>query len=215
MTEENKIAHECTCKENAKLYKALSIAQGEIENAKYNKINPHFKSKYTDLGGLRDAYQKCLSKNGLCLTQMFEERANGMLLVTRLAHESGEYIDSKFTIPVNATDTMQHIGSKITYARRFSIGSITGIGTEEDDDANLASSTKGKEMAKLTIDQEDQLRQLFNSIGPEQPRFLNWAQASSIGDITADKYEAACKVLNSIKNGVKNGASSPAVARMA
>jgi hypothetical protein len=213
MTEEKAVI-ESVCKENAKLYKALSKAQGEIENAKFNKTNPHFKSKYTDLGGLRDAYQKCLSKNGLCLTQFFEDRQNGMNLVTRLAHESGEYIDSRFAIIVGTNETMQQIGSKITYARRFSIGSITGIGTEEDDDANLASSSKAKEMAKLTAEQERQLTELYNDIGVEQAKFLNWAQAPSIGEIAADKYDAAYKVLTSLKNGAKNG-SRPAVARMA
>lgn len=215
MNEETKVIQENMSKENAKLYKALAKAQGEIENAKFNKVNPHFKSKYTDLGGLRDAYQKCLSKNGLCLTQLFEDRQIGMLLVTRLAHESGEFIDSKFLIPVNANDTMQQIGSKITYARRFSIGSITGIGTEEDDDANLASSSKNKDMAKLTAEQQEQLRQLFNEVESEQSKFLNWAQASSISDITSDKFEASLKVLTSLKNGTKNGSSRPTIARMA
>lgn len=215
MTEEKTQPQEVFCKENAKLYKALSKAQGEIENAKFNKVNPHFKSKYTDLGGLRDAYQKCLSKYGLCLTQFFEDRQGGMVLVTRLAHDSGEYLDSKFTILVGANETMQQIGSKITYARRFSIGSITGIGTEEDDDANCVSGSKAKEMAKLTIEQEEQLRLLYEEAGSEQSKFLNWAQASSVKEITADKFEASLKVLNSLKNGTKNGTSRTAVARMA
>jgi hypothetical protein len=163
---------------------------------------------------LRDAYQEHLSKFGLCLTQVFEMIPTGMLLVTRLAHESGEFIDSKFPILFGPNETMQQIGSKITYARRFSAGSITGIAAEEDDDANSVSPTKAKEMAKLTIDQEKQLSELYNDIGAEQSKFLNWAQASSVGEIAADKYDAAYKVLTSLKNGAKNGSRS-AVARMA
>ena len=211
MLEEKETVQESALKDNAKLYKALSKAQGEIENAKFNKLNPHFKSRYSDLGSLRDAYQEHLSKHGLCLTQVFESASTGMVLITRLAHESGEFIDSKFPIIIGQNDTMQQIGSKITYARRFSAGSITGIAAEEDDDANSVSSPKSKEIRPietavqaptepmLSNDQARIIEKLIGEDGDLFNRILDGYKARDLLEIPAKNFDLICGTLKKRK----------------
>lgn len=115
---------------------ALAKAQGEIENAKFNRVNPHFKNKYADLTAIFDAVRAPLSKNELAVTQTIEVREAGMVLSTKLMHSSGEWLGSEYPLPMSARP--QEFGSALTYAKRYSLASIVGVSADEDDDANAA-----------------------------------------------------------------------------
>lgn len=129
------------------LTKALVKAQSELKNASLNKTNPHFKSRYADLAEIRDTVMPVLSKHGIALVQYTQIGSAGFYLVTRLMHESGEMIESRFPLPDN-TEKPQQMGSAITYARRYMMAAICGITAEEDDDGNAAQNTNGGGRAK-------------------------------------------------------------------
>jgi hypothetical protein len=118
------------------LVTALAKAQAEMQNAPYNQTNPAFKSKYADLASIRDATIPSLTKHGLSLFQMTKLNGEGMFLVTRLAHSSGQWIESTYPLPI--ADRPHIMGSAITYARRYSWAAICGIAAEADDDGNEA-----------------------------------------------------------------------------
>jgi hypothetical protein len=118
---------------------ALAKAQGEMDNASLNKVNPHFKSKYADLAGIRNATIPALSKNGIAVVQTTEMEADFLFVKTRLVHVSGQWIESEYPIPL-AVDKPQIMGSALTYARRYNLAAICGIAAEEDDDANAAAA---------------------------------------------------------------------------
>lgn len=120
-----------------KLAPALIKAQAKLKNAKLNKVNPHFKSRYADLAEIRDTVNPVLTDNGLAVIQFTTFDLDGFALVTRLLHESGEYIDSTYPLPGNV-DKPQQMGSAITYARRYMLAAMCGITAEEDDDGNAA-----------------------------------------------------------------------------
>jgi hypothetical protein len=123
---------------------ALAAAQGEMNNAVYNRTNPHFRSKYADLASVRDATIPALSKHGLAIAQLTTFDGDGtFLLVTRLLHASGQWMESVQPLPM-AIDKPQVMGSAQTYARRYAWASMTGIAAEEDDDANAAQADTGK-----------------------------------------------------------------------
>lgn len=131
------------------LFGALAAAQAEMQNAPLNKTNPHFRSKYADLASIRDATVPVLAKHGLSVFQTTRMEGHDMLLVTTLAHTSGEKVESHYPIPV--TDKPQVMGSCLTYARRYSLAMITGIAADDDDDANLAQSNGRGLPAKRTM----------------------------------------------------------------
>jgi hypothetical protein len=112
---------------------ALAKAQGAMKNAALNKVNPHFRSKYADLAGIRDTVIPALTANGIAVVQTLDADA----VLTRLMHASGQWIESRCLIPAQAD--MQKMGSAITYARRYSLSAICGIAADEDDDANAAT----------------------------------------------------------------------------
>lgn len=116
--------------------KAYVAAQADLKNAVFDKINPHFKSKYATLAGLRDNVVPNLAKHGLAVIQGTIETGNGFAVTTRLVHDSGQWMESSYPLSIG---TAQQMGSSYTYARRYSLASICGIASEEDDDANAAS----------------------------------------------------------------------------
>jgi hypothetical protein len=122
---------------------ALSKAQGAMEAATYNRVNPHFKNRYADLAAIWDAIRGPLSSNGLAVTQVTEIRERGFVLVTTLHHASGQWLAGEYALPVGGRP--QEVGSALTYARRYSLCGIVGIVADDDDDAEAANKIKASE----------------------------------------------------------------------
>ena len=124
---------------------ALSKAQADITGALKDSQNPFFKSKYADLASCWDACRKQLAANGLSVIQTTQMTDQGLMLVTTLAHSSGEWIAGE--MPVLTKDASpQGQGSGITYARRYALAAIVGL-AQIDDDAEAAQGRK-----PLTVD---------------------------------------------------------------
>lgn len=118
---------------------ALAKAQGEMKNAAFNRKNPHFKSNYADLAGIRDTVTPILAKHGLAVVQAVDVLETGAsVLRTTLMHEGGGSINAAYPLPANHGEP-QKFGSALTYARRYSLAAICNIASEEDDDGNAAS----------------------------------------------------------------------------
>jgi ERF superfamily len=119
----------------AKLAEALAQAQGKMRPAPLNAINPHFKSRYADLSSVREAVIPALTEHGLSVVQVPSlDEAGNFVLITRLLHASGEWLQSSYPLPMDPAKP-QALGSALTYARRYSLSAITGIAADEDDDA--------------------------------------------------------------------------------
>jgi len=120
-----------------KLSTAFVAAQAELKNAAFDKVNPHFKSKYATLAGIRDGIAPVLSRHGLAVIQGTACPASGPVVTTRLVHTSGQWLESEYPFSL---DKPQQMGSALTYARRYCLAAICGIASEEDDDGNAAQS---------------------------------------------------------------------------
>ena len=118
---------------------ALSKAQGEVKNPSFNRVNPHFKSKYADLGEVLSVVRPALSKYGIALMQMTDFGDNGIVLHTRLTHSSGQWIES--TYPVSNLGTHQAMGAALTYAKRQALSAIVGVAGEDDTDGEDAKES--------------------------------------------------------------------------
>lgn len=124
------------------LAKALAAAQGEMTAAGKDATNTHFKSRYATLASVWDAIRGPLSRNGLSVSQVLETPENGPGVVVRtlLLHTSGQWIGSRYVMPIPDRLTPQAMGSAITYARRYALAAIVGIAPSDDDDGNAASA---------------------------------------------------------------------------
>ena len=124
----------------AALAAALAKAQGEMENAGKNSVNPHFKSRYADLAEILNTVRPVLSKHGLAVTQFPAFEGNLAHVETILTHASGEWMSGTCSAPVQKSDP-QGVGSALTYLRRYSLAAVCGL-AQEDDDGHTASRPK-------------------------------------------------------------------------
>lgn len=118
---------------------ALNRAQLAMVPAAKDKVNPFYHSKYADLGTVWEALH-AFRTEGIVFTQSPMDSPDGyIVLETQMTHISGQWMRSRLKMRLGKDDP-QGAGSAITYARRYALGAMTGLVTEEDDDGNAASS---------------------------------------------------------------------------
>ncbi|MDQ3344474.1 MAG: ERF family protein [Actinomycetota bacterium] len=138
--------------DTAKLAAALAAFQAEAPTVKKSqkaevptKAGGKYTYTFANLANVTEAAYPLLAKHGLAFSACPERTERGYELVGWLLHSSGESL--RGALPIQGT-TAQEIGSSITYGRRYLIGSMTGVVTDDDDDGVLASRAK-KPAAKL------------------------------------------------------------------
>ncbi len=112
---------------------ALVAALSELRGVAKDSKNPHFKNDYASLEAVIETARPVLANHGLAFMQGLGAFAgNAMTVSTRIIHESGEWIESDFQMPVGKADP-QGTASASTYARRYSLMGILGLPAVDDD----------------------------------------------------------------------------------
>ena len=176
-----------------KISPAMVKAINAIEGVKKGADNPFFKSKYANLESVIEAAHDALSANGLAVMQgPGPMDGNCITLTTRLIHESGEWIETDFSLPAGKMDP-QAAGSAITYARRYSLMAMLNMPAVDDD--GEASMPHSQPQTKVTQDQADTLEALIQDVGADRGRFLDYFKVSDPKLILASDYNRAVDAL--------------------
>lgn len=130
--------------------KSLVVAHQHITPVTKDRTNTYYSNKYATLDNILETIRPILFGHGLMIVQGGVDAPKGSIAVeTLLAHISGEWISSVYTVPLTpigkkgevTEPTAQAAGSAITYARRYGVSSMLALATEDDDDGNDASKT--------------------------------------------------------------------------
>ena len=135
------------------LFSALSKAQESIKNAQKEGYNPMFRSNYTTVTSVLDAVRPAYIM-GISIMQMPESDK----LITRVGHSSGQWLEIETPLFIGepkGMSKMQAYGNAVTYARRYALVSLFGIGQEDNDgnDGNHNEPTQKKETLKKPLNQ--------------------------------------------------------------
>jgi hypothetical protein len=184
MNKSESIAHLCA---------AMSKAFPEIEGAVKDKTNPHFRSKYADLGNVVDAVKPALLKHGLWFSQVSHDIEGHAAVETVIYHSSGEFLSCGIvSVPVSKVDA-QGYGSAMTYARRYSLSAAFGV-APEDDDGNAAAKASPKRLDDQAV--ADNLAKIAESASMDDLKNAHAAAykaAQAVGDSEAIKRFTAAK----------------------
>jgi hypothetical protein len=129
--------------EHTSLAAALAALQGNMptvhkdKNATVQtKTGGSYRYTYADLASVTSTAYPLLSAHGLSFTTQPRRTETGAYeLVGTLMHTSGEHLEG--SLPLYGAQA-QDLGSSITYARRYLLGCMTGLVTDDDEDGNLA-----------------------------------------------------------------------------
>ena len=179
---------------------ALCKAQAAMGGAVKDSANPFFKSSYADLTSVIKAIKQPFADNDLSYTQFPVSDENGIGVVTRLMHNSGQWMELGYTLPIVKKDP-QAAGSAITYARRYALQSMAGIPTADDDaesavirgDHKKAINVIDKAAINNVIDdaQLSTLTDLLDSTGADVKRFCEHYGIASTKDLMAAQFDQA------------------------
>lgn len=170
---------------------AFIKAQGNFAPALKSATNPHFNSKYVALDGVIDAVSGALRDEGIAIMQQTDVTEHGgTILITRLIHESGEWIASRYPVHPVKSDP-QGEGSALTYARRYALMALVGI-APEDDDGNAAVKAVEK---PITGKEAATLRDWIEQTGSDEDKFCAAFGIESVGSLPSGKFDKALAML--------------------
>lgn len=176
---------------------SLAKAQAEIQNPKFDSVNPHFKSRFASLAAVRNAIIPVFAKHGLSVLQDLQATDRGISCLTIILHSSGERLDiGPLVMPAGKADA-QGLGSAATYARRYALLAMAGVAGEDDDDGNAAS----KPVEKISEAQVADLDALIEEVGADKAAFLKYIKASKLEDIEAKQLARCVELLEAKRRG--------------
>lgn len=182
----------------------LMKAKQQIGTVKKDSKNPFHKSNYASLNAYIDASEEHLIQNGLILVQAGNGSFSEPIIVATLMHpESGQWIKSYLPI-LNPKQDSQGLGASVTYMRRYSIATLLGLVSEDDDGETASGRGKYDHQKKKALPvespekDEEKLRKLLE-IFDKEDQFLvmeylkivsehfNWSQTECVNRFLEDK----------------------------
>ena len=133
------------------IYSRLLAVKKEIGAISKDSTNPFFKSKYFDINGLLKHVEPLLDRNGLLLLQPITD---GLVCSKIIDVETGDKVES--SMQMTALSDPQKMGSMITYYRRYTLQSLLGL-QSIDDDGNAASKATKAPPAKKNVIKGDKV----------------------------------------------------------
>lgn len=187
--------NEHTSTETKDLFTALALAQSEIETANKTNDNLFFKSRYADLAEIVNSSRAVLTKHGLSVSQVIDFDEVSQMLISILAHSSGQFIRSRVRIQPPKSD-IQTFGSYITYLRRYSYAALVGVVVcDEDDDGEAAMKHYREEPTtdsnRITEQQCQALDELIGTNSNLYESFLKKGGISSLPELPASRFKDA------------------------
>ena len=181
----------------------MSAAKSEIPVIKKNrKVGFDSKKggartdyKYEDMGEIARTVDPVLSKNGLSYRFRTTSEPNAPVTVTCIiAHRGGHSEEN--TLSAGRDDTgnknsIQAVGSTVTFLQRYTLKAALGLAASAEDDGAAADVPR----PFITEQQVDDLDMLIVEVKANKEKFLEAIGIASLADIYADKYQAAVALL--------------------
>jgi hypothetical protein len=194
---------------------AMSSAKSEIPTITKNR-QVGFESKkegarntsyrHEDLAEIARTVDPILSKYGLSYRFRTKNEPNQPITVTCIvSHRDGHCEEN--TLQAGRDDTgnknsIQAVGSTITYLQRYTLKAALGLAASNDDDGKRSEEPP---VGPLTEEQVIQLREKIESVGLDNVRFCAKWGIESVADFPAAKFNEAISSLDSYARKRTNG----------
>jgi hypothetical protein len=161
--------------------------------------------RHEDLGEIARTIDPILGKYGLSYRWRTTSNPNEPVQVTCIISHCAGHSEEN-TLCAGRDDSgnknsIQAIGSAITYLQRYTLKAALGLSASHDDDGHAAGSSDDEPRSRagtITSEQALALMQLVQACrdpGRALADLLRWSGAQSIPDIPADRFERAAVVL--------------------
>lgn len=154
-------------------------------------------SKYSTLAHTLDLIKKPLSEYGLSHSWKTNQHDNGQITVEcfvthRLGHKESTSLTALGDTS-GSKNAIQALGSTVSYLQRYTLFSILGLASSDQDDDGKASALP----ATLTLEQSANIQALFEEVGGDKKQYLANFKVDSFDSIPASQYKRAISLLES------------------
>lgn len=128
-----------------------------------------------------------LSKYGLSATWRTAQNDKLVTVSCRITHEKGHSEETSLSAPSDdsgSKNAIQAIGSTVTYLQRYSLLSMTGLATHDQD-------TDGMVEEKIDENKVAILKGLIQQLSVDEAKFLQFMAVEKIEDIKASEFAKA------------------------
>lgn len=182
---------------------AMAAAQAEIkpiekgqhvgfESRKPGAANTDY--DYEDMADIDRQCKPILAAHGLFYRfRTFGEPGKPVTVTCILTHTDGHFEENSLTGPADASgnkNSIQAIGSTVTYLERYTLKPALGLSATRKDDDGRASGASGGTGA-ITADQIAEINAALDKIGCPPEAFLSYMQLGSIAEIPAKDFKRA------------------------
>lgn len=180
-------------------FEAMTAFKANPPEIDKNKKVAYGNTKYShaSLWNVTDKINSELSKYGLSASWTTKQTEKEITVTCRISHVLGHFEETSLTaLPDNsgAKNSIQALGSTITYLQRYTILALTGLATQDQDDdgAGATAYISDKELSTIT--------DMVNAKDVDLAKFLKYVGAESLETIPASKFNSAMTALRAKKD---------------
>lgn len=148
--------------------------------------------RHATLANVTEKISAALSKHGLSAAWETNQEGDKITVKCRITHLLGYSESTQLSAnPDNSgnKNSIQAVGSTVTYLERYTILSLTGLATHEDDDG------AGSENIYISEDQLSELNLLIEKKGIDLDLFLTYMEVERIDQIRKPNFKKAIRAV--------------------
>jgi hypothetical protein len=154
--------------------------------------------KFEDLAQIERQVGPILTKFGLSYRYRVESEIDQPVRVTCVvAHRDGHSEETTLSAGRDSTgnkNSIQSIGSTITYLQRYTLKAALGLAVSHDDDGKSAQA-----LDTVSPEQVEMLFRLIEASGTPTEKFCEWAKIEAVQHLLANQFDAAVRALEAKK----------------
>jgi hypothetical protein len=183
---------------------ALAQARAEIKPIVKNRAVDFTSPKgrtnylYEDLAEIARAVDPIMGKNGISYRFRTHNPPNEPITVACIVFGHGHIEENSLSAGRDETgnkNSIQAIGSTVTYLQRYTLKAALGLAASNDDDGQASGTSVGP----INPEQADEITKLVAESKAKIDPFLKYFGAESISDISASRYNEAVTMLRAKK----------------
>jgi hypothetical protein len=186
---------------------ALSEAKAEIPPIFKNRVVDFTSAKgrtnyrHEDLGEIAKTVDPILARHGLSYRFRTEQEQSGVRVVCVVAHREGHSEENALTAPRDDSgnkNSIQQIGSTITYLQRYTLKAALGLAATNDDDGKSAGTG-----GVINEEQLAKLKSIAEEVGGDVPKLCKHFKVEALADLPASRFAEAVGIMELKRRAVK------------
>lgn len=173
-----------------------AIADAKAEITPIIRTRDGHNSKYADFAAIAMAVDPVLSKHGLSYRHR-SEVGDKITVVCRLAHKAGHYEETALPAPPDTSgskNSIQAIGSTLTYLQRYTLLLSLGLSTAHDDDGQAAGAGE-----LISDEQRETILARLDAKKADVGKFCSYFKVPTVAALPVKRFDEAVRMIEAKK----------------